>query len=135
MQKLIEAAEVWVALCMKDYHDSRTVPDELVQLCVQLKDARKDDIPVPCAECAQLQEVLHYETEVAAMFQTVLEEIVEEEADHHAQVELDGGDNPDQSFACKFASDALSAYAVKQEQFSKQRSLPLPDREDDDIPF
>ncbi len=35
MIKLLDAVGAWIDICMKDYHDSRTVPDELVQLCVE----------------------------------------------------------------------------------------------------
>ena len=36
MKQLIQAAGKWVGICMKDYSDSRAVPDDLVQLCVEL---------------------------------------------------------------------------------------------------
>jgi hypothetical protein len=42
MDKLIKAVHVWVDICMADYTDSRTVPDELVALCLEL--ARVDRI-------------------------------------------------------------------------------------------
>ena len=40
MKQLLEATEKWVGICMKDYGDSRTVPDELVGLCVEISRVR-----------------------------------------------------------------------------------------------
>ena len=35
-EALYDAAEVWAAITMKPYHDSRAVPDELVALCLAM---------------------------------------------------------------------------------------------------
>jgi len=35
-EPLVRAAHEWVNICMKDYHDSREVPDDLVRLCKAL---------------------------------------------------------------------------------------------------
>ena len=92
-------------------------------------------IPVPCVECVGLQEALDHEAAMAAMFQEALEEIIEAET-KRLDLASDGGDNPIETPAAATAFAALGAYTVAQEQFSKRRSLPLPDdREDDDIPF
>lgn len=40
VKELLETADIWIDVNMKDYHDSRAVPDELVALCARLGDVR-----------------------------------------------------------------------------------------------
>jgi len=96
-----------------------------------------DDPKLPattCLECANLHEVLQHEAQECAMFQSALEQIVEEDADrlyHASECE----EEATESFAGKTASDTLAAHAAATEQFDHRRRKPLPEPDDDDIPF
>ena len=94
---------------------------------------------ITCLECANLHEVLQHEAGECAMFQSALEQILEEETQYLDNAS-EGGDNPTESFAGKTAMNVLAAHAVSNEQFDHKRreplpALPEPDADDDDIPF
>lgn len=101
----------------------------------------EEGIPVPCVECVGLQEALDHEAAMAAMFQEALEEIIETETKRYVSticsldLASDGEGTPIETPAAMVAFAALGAYTVAQEQFSKRRSLPLPEQDDDDIPY
>lgn len=42
LENLNEAAGQWTATCMKEFHDSRAVPDQLVKLCLRISEADKE---------------------------------------------------------------------------------------------
>jgi hypothetical protein len=94
-----------------------------------------EGIPVPCTECVGLQEALDHEAAMAAMFQEALEAVIDDETKRLDLSPFDG-EHPIETPAAATAFAALGAYTVASEQFSKRRSLPLPDiDDDDDIPF